>query len=79
MQPLNTLDGLFFPGLEADGILTAVGMPLSKSDDKWRELLRLEDDFVGKDLVILIGACPRTWPIVSAAGKSETSCTYTTG
>ena len=55
MQPLNTLDGLFFPGLEADGVLTAVGMPLSKSDDEWCELPRLEDDFVGKDLVILIG------------------------
>ena len=30
-------------------------MPLSKSDDEGRELLRLEDDFVGKDLVILNG------------------------
>ena len=42
-------------GLEADGVLTAVGMPLSKSNDEWCELPRLEDDFVGKDVVILIG------------------------
>ena len=75
MQPLNTLDGLFFPGLDADGVLTVVGMPLSKSDDEGCELPRLEDDFVGKDLVILID--------VHVLGQScqqlESRCSCTTG
>ena len=33
----------------------AIGVPLSKSDDEGCELLRLEDDFLGTDLVILTG------------------------